>query len=183
MKIAAAFLLGIVLWPALEYGLHRILAHTVTFKNKFRTEHLKHHAHRDYFAGGLNKLLAAVPSSAAMFLAAWAVSGAIAAALAFTVGFLASYLFYEWVHKRFHTHAPPHALGLRLRKHHFLHHFADPRSNHGVTTTLFDHVFGTLRTAEQVAIPKAFVPLWMLEPGHPGLIAAAYRRDFRLVAS
>ena len=75
------------------------------------------------------------------------------------------------------------ALGLRLRKHHFLHHFADPRSNHGVTTTLFDHVFGTLKTADQVAIPKAFVPLWMLEPGSSGLIAAPYRRDFRLASA
>lgn len=182
MRTAAAFATGIVLWPALEYGLHRVLAHTVTFKNKFRTEHLKHHAHRDYFVAGADKLLAAVPSAGGMFLAAWALAGAPAAA-AFSAGFLLSYLFYEWVHKRFHTHAPPHALGLRLRKHHFIHHFADPRSNHGVTTTLFDHVFGTLATRDQVAIPKAFVPPWMLEPGSDDRIAEPYRRDFRLASA
>lgn len=178
MKIAAAFVLGFVLWPVLEYSLHRILAHTVSFRNKFKTEHLKHHAQRDYFAAGADKLFAAVPSATALFLAAWAAAGAAAAA-AFTIGFLACYMFYEWVHKRFHTHAPPHALGLRLRKHHFIHHFADPRSNHGVTTTLFDHVFGTFKTAEHVVIPRAFVPLWMFEPGG-ARIAEPYRADFRL---
>lgn len=179
MKLAAAFLTGVALWPVLEYALHRFLAHEAKFKNKFRTEHLKHHRDRDYYAAGLDKVLAAAPAAGVLFCV-WAAGAGSAAALAFTAGFFSCYLLYERAHKRFHTHPPKTKLGLRLRKHHFIHHFVDARSNHGVTTTLFDALCGTLSRREQVAIPRAFVPPWMLEAGREDRLAEAFRHDFRL---
>jgi sterol desaturase/sphingolipid hydroxylase (fatty acid hydroxylase superfamily) len=34
--------------------------------------------------------------------------------------------------------------GARLRKHHYLHHFKTPEARYGVSTPLWDMVFGTL---------------------------------------
>lgn len=177
---AVCFAAGIATWPALEYGLHRVLAHTVKFGSKFKTEHLKHHQRVDYFAGTADKLKAAVPSSTGLFLLSFLLLGEAPAALAYTGGFLCSYLFYEWTHKRLHTHAPLTRLGLSLRRHHLLHHCVDARGNHGVTTKLFDRLFGTLVPSEHVAMPKSLAPRWALD--EDGRIAAAYRRDFSLLS-
>ncbi|MBI5247654.1 MAG: sterol desaturase family protein [Elusimicrobia bacterium] len=178
-KAPAALLAGIVLWPALEYALHRWLGHEAGFETAFKAEHRKHHRDRDYFASAADKLKGIAPAAAALFAVGYGAAGA-AAALAFVAGFLGCYLAYEWNHKRYHTSPPSTSLGMKLRKHHFIHHFVDSRSNHGVTTVLFDKAFGTFLSRRQVAIPRAFVPPWMLEPGREDSVGAAYAADFRI---
>ena len=175
-----AFAAGIATWPALEYALHRVLAHTVSFSSKFKTEHLRHHRHADYFASGKDKLLAAVPSGAGLFVLARLLLGDAAGAGAFVAGFLGCYLFYERTHKRFHTHPPRTRLGLVLRKHHLLHHCVDARGNHGVTTRLFDRLFGTFEERARVDLPRSLAPAWVLDGD--GAIAPAYRADFGLLS-
>ena len=180
MSAAAAvwLVLGVVSWPGLEYALHRFMGHEARLSSRFRTEHLRHHRQGDYFAGASGKLLAALPSAAAVFAGSFLVAGRASCAWAFTAGFLGCYLLYERLHKRLHTHAPRSRLGLALRKHHLLHHFVDARSNHGVTTRLFDRLCGTLSTRDRVPVPAALAPRWLLDA--EGRVAPAYRPHFTI---
>ncbi|MCO4793373.1 MAG: sterol desaturase family protein [Bacteriovoracaceae bacterium] len=157
-----AMILGLLFWSPLEYCIHRFLGHDWTFRNKFRTEHQKHHYLKDYFAGPLDKLMAAFPVMVVFFVVgllvvSWQVS------LTFSFAFLVSYLFYEKVHKDLHVKEPKTRFGKALRKHHFYHHFTDPSVNHGVTTVFWDIVFGTYVVPDQVDVPKNYQMIWLTE--------------------
>lgn len=147
-----AFILGVLAWTLAEYAIHRGFGHRKGAKNPFSVEHLKHHALVTYFAPTWKKAIVAV--------AVFAVCALIAGP-AFAGGFAAMYVTYEWVHRRLHTHAALTAYGRWARRHHFHHHFARPRMNHGVTTPLWDWVFGTLDVPDQVKVPRGNALPWM----------------------
>ena len=84
--------------------------------------------------------------AAALTVAGWLLAGM--AGLGLGGGFAVGYAAYETLHWRSHW-SEPARIGRRhelaLRHHHFHHHFGHPMSNHGVTLTLWDHVFGTFK--------------------------------------
>lgn len=43
-----------------------------------------------------------------------------------------------------HHVKPRTEMGARLRRHHYLHHFKSPDARYGVSTPLWDYVFGTM---------------------------------------
>lgn len=157
-------LAGIALWTFAEYWLHRVLGHDVrTRPNPFATEHVRHHSEGDYFAPGWKKALvtlAAVPAVAV--LAALLVGPALG--LTFGVAFVSMYVLYEVVHRRAHTHRGVGAWGRYLRRHHFHHHFGDPHKNHGVTSPLWDLVFGTYERPTRIRVPAKLPVRWLLDP-------------------
>jgi sterol desaturase/sphingolipid hydroxylase (fatty acid hydroxylase superfamily) len=60
----------------------------------------------------------------------------------------AGYFFYEWLHFQCH-HGNSRLRVLRyLRKYHLLHHYKTPELRFGVTSPLFDLIFGTFRVDE-----------------------------------
>ena len=157
-----AIVIGFLFWSPLEYFIHRFLGHEWTFRNKFRKEHQKHHFLKDYFASDLDKVLAALPFMAIIFsigiiFVSWKIS------LMFSFGFLISYLFYEKVHKDLHIKEPKTKMGKALRKHHFHHHFENPKMNHGVTTRFWDRVFGTFEKPDVVHVPEKYKMVWLNE--------------------
>lgn len=174
-----AGLLGVGLWSVLEYVLHRFLGHDRrTMPNFFSVEHTRHHSEGGYFAPMWKKGLVAVVMSAAIgTLVAAAMTAAIA--VPFTIGFVGMYLLYETVHWRLHTHRGFGAVGRYLRRHHFHHHFSNPRMNHGVTSPIWDVVFGTFRAPGVITVPEKLAMDWLLDPEtgdiHPDLGA-----DWRL---
>ena len=60
---------------------------------------------------------------------------------AYVAGLVGFYGVYEWLHRREHTHAGIGPYGRWARRHHFHHHFVDGRTNHGVTSPIWDLVF------------------------------------------
>jgi len=60
-------------------------------------------------------------------------------------GFLFGYMFYDVVHFATHHVKLKHSWFLALKKHHLLHHHSPKHQDRkfGVSTTLWDHVFGT----------------------------------------
>ena len=80
-----------------------------------------------------------------------------------------------------HTHAPRNAYGRWARRHHLHHHFANPKVNHGLTTSLWDHVFRTYEKPGVITVPGKQVPrlAWILEEGEP-TVAAAFAGDYRI---
>lgn len=155
---------GVATWTLLEYVLHRFLGHDRrTFPNPFGSEHTRHHSEGDYFAPTWKKALVA--------LFVFAIVGALAAAaigptcgVCFAASFAGMYVAYEVFHRRAHTHRGVTAWGRAMRRHHFHHHFVDPRANHGVTSPFWDWIFGTLQRPGRIPVPQRLQMRWLVDP-------------------
>ncbi|HEU5057939.1 MAG TPA: sterol desaturase family protein [Kofleriaceae bacterium] len=161
--VVAAALAGALSWSFLEYVIHRWWGHDRRFRRTpFGVEHVRHHIEGDYFAPTWKKLLFA--AAVAAVLAGPAVLLGAAVGLSYLAGLLGFYGVYELVHRRLHTHAGIGRYGRFLRRHHFRHHLVDARTNHGVTSPLWDHVFGTWRRAERITVPPRLAMVWLVDP-------------------
>ena len=176
--IALSFVLGVSLWPFLEYALHNWLGHVAQGRNAFSREHLKHHAVKDFFAPAYKKALAAAPVFTATCLAGGLVAG-WANGAALTLGFVITYLSYEIVHRRAHVHPPTGRYSRWVRRNHFFHHFESPKTNHGVTTPFFDMLFGTHRKPGVIRVPERFAMRWLIDPA-TGDVREEFRGDYEL---
>jgi len=164
LPILIAALLGAFTWSLLEYCIHRWLGHDRRFRgNLFGREHTRHHSEGDYFAPTWKKGLAALGVLGAVLGPAIFVAG-VAAGTAYAVGLAGFYGFYEVLHRREHTHAGIGAYGRWARRHHFYHHFVNPRMNHGVTSPIWDLVFRTYRTPEVIRVPEKLAMQWLTDP-------------------
>jgi 4-hydroxysphinganine ceramide fatty acyl 2-hydroxylase len=163
-KILIALALGCFTWTFLEYCIHRWLGHGKRFRrNVFDREHTRHHVEGDYFAPWYKKLLAAVVATVILLPPAVLVTSFWVGA-AFTFGLVSFYLFYEVLHRLLHVHHGFSGYGRWARRHHFYHHFVDARVNHGVTSPLWDHVFGTYRKPEVITVPRKLMMPWLGDP-------------------
>ena len=169
------FFIGVASWTLTEYLLHRFLGHVHKGKNFFKAEHLQHHSKSNYFAPAYKKAALALPVAIAL-VAVISLFTTLATAMAFVLGFLTMYVLYEATHARFHRKDPVAKPFIILRKHHFYHHFHNPKTNHGVTTRFWDRVFGTFVRVEQVSVPKQMSMQWLLEDDE---IKLAYAKHFR----
>ena len=160
----AAAACGALTWTLLEYLIHRWMGHDRRFRRSpFGIEHVRHHAEGNYFAPTWKKLIAAALAMAVLSGPAIALGG-FAAGVAYVIGLIACYGAYEVLHRREHTHAGIGMYGRWARRHHFHHHFADVRANHGVTTPLWDVVFGTYQTPSRIRVPAKLCMAWLLDP-------------------
>jgi len=178
MVVALAAFVGAFSWTFLEYVIHRFAGHDKRLpRNPFGVEHTRHHAEGGYFAHWSKKLAMAVVVAAALvtplsLLLPWTV------ATAFTLGLIGSYLTYESIHWSLHVFAPMTPYGRWARRHHFHHHFHDPRRNHGVTSPLWDWVFGTVAKPGVVRVPERLAMRWLVDEAgalHPKAVG-----DFEL---
>jgi sterol desaturase/sphingolipid hydroxylase (fatty acid hydroxylase superfamily) len=143
------FGLGVFTWTLLEYLLHRFLFHIqLPIKNPRTRDmvngsHLLHHASpRDR-----NKILVhplyGLVVSALLYGLLYAVFLNAASVALLLTGIWAGFLYYEAVHYRVHFSLSGSGLVARQRRPHFYHHFTNNKECFGVTTPLWDYVFGT----------------------------------------
>ena len=143
------FAVGVFLWTLLEYVLHRFLFHIqLPIKNPRTREivngsHLLHHVSpRDR-----NKILVhpvyGLVISALLYGFLYAVIWNAASAVVVLTGVWAGFLYYEAVHYRVHFSLSGSGFIARQRRTHFYHHFTNNKKCFGVTTPLWDYVFGT----------------------------------------
>ncbi|MCA9568517.1 MAG: sterol desaturase family protein [Myxococcales bacterium] len=162
MSLVVALAAGALSWTFLEYVFHRFLGHEHRH-NPFGAEHTAHHSRGDYFAPWTKKLAAALVLAAGLVPAALLVAGAPGGA--FCAGLFAAYGGYEVLHRLEHVHSGFGAYGRWARRHHFYHHFHDPRMNHGVTSPLWDIVFGTyVRVEGPIRVPARLKMCWLCDP-------------------
>ncbi len=173
--IAGAVLAGAAGWSLSEYALHRWVGHDPKSETDFAEEHRRHHAERFYFAPTSKKVTHVGPIVASAALVARAVAGR--AGVAFVAGYAAAYVGYEVFHRRLHTHPPTGSVGRFLRRHHFAHHFNGPQTNHGVTSPVWDAVFGTLRDPGVIRVPEKLAMTWLIDPA-TGEAKAEYAADY-----
>lgn len=176
INVLLAFAAGIAFWTLMEYVLHRFLGHVHKGKNFFKHEHLQHHYKVNYFAPAFKKAIASLVVSAVL-VGLLSLLMAFSVALAFIVGLIGMYGLYELIHFRFHSTDPLAMVFIVFRKHHFYHHFHNPKSNFGVTTRFWDRVFCTFYPVEMVVVPRKMPLKWLMaEEG----IKDSYTKHFRI---
>jgi len=168
-----ALAVGVGAWTFTEYVAHRWLMHGGRRFGVISREHVAHHVDPEATDPRLRALgYAAVvtPSLAGASLAgAWPIG----------VGWAAGYVAYEQFHWREHHRRPLGRWEREARRRHFAHHFGAPRTNYGVTTSVWDRVFGTYRPTGTVKVPRRHAMPWLLD--ERGVVAAPYRSDYELV--
>jgi dihydroceramide fatty acyl 2-hydroxylase len=147
LAVALLALVGLALWTLTEYWLHRKVFHwEPDHAIGSRLHFIIHGVHHDHPNDRLRLVMppaASIPLAALFFGAFWLVFGVPGAYPAFA-GFLAGYLVYDYTHYYLHHVVPKSELGKRLREQHMRHHFQDHRYGFGVSSPLWDAVFGTL---------------------------------------
>ncbi|MBM3914544.1 MAG: fatty acid hydroxylase [Sphingomonadales bacterium] len=145
-SLALYFFLGIFCWTLFEYIAHRFLFHWVpntSFATKvvYTMHGNHHHFPRDrqrLFMPPLPSLLFACLLFGIFFL----LMGSYA--LLFFPGFLLGYLLYASMHYAIHAWNPPFKWMKPLWRNHHLHHYKNEHHGFGVSSTLWDLVFGTM---------------------------------------
>jgi dihydroceramide fatty acyl 2-hydroxylase len=144
---ALEVLAGLAFWTLAEYVLHRFLFHWEPDHALGRRLHwVIHGIHHDHPNDRMRLVMppsASLPLAALFLLGFYLVLGA-PAWLAFGAGFLLGYVCYDFTHYHVHHHRPRTRLGRRLREQHMRHHFQDHESGFGVSSPVWDYVFGTV---------------------------------------
>ena len=136
---------GFFSWTLLEYLMHRYLFH-IGGENRFirRFRYMMHGIHHDFPKDKHRLIMPPVP---------WLIYTIVLTGIfylfmrnyvfVFMPGLLLGYCCYVSIHYLIHIAHPPHILR-RLIIHHSLHHYRFPDHAFGVSSTLWDRVFGTM---------------------------------------
>ena len=144
-------LYGLIWWSLLEYLLHRFVLHWTPRAPGLRRVrrllpgHRSHHRDPqdpDDVVSGRHGF--ALPLGASLLAGMLALGFPAGFALAALAGGAAGFAAYEFVHFACHQLPMASRIGRVLRHHHAIHHHRDETVNFGVTSPLWDHVFGTL---------------------------------------
>ncbi len=150
--------LGVLTWTFTEYVLHRFVFHVspsnAVSKFVYFYSHGIHHQYPDDFYRLVMVPIISAPLAVAFVALFHAVLPVPVAHAAFS-GFALGYLGYDYTHFATHHVRPPRAKWLApfaswlrtARRHHLCHHFDNHNCGFGVSTTLWDRVFGTYDTA------------------------------------
>jgi sterol desaturase/sphingolipid hydroxylase (fatty acid hydroxylase superfamily) len=140
------FLTGAVFFTLVEYMVHRYFYHMDTDSpRKSRIQYIFHGVHHDHPRDKKRLALPPLMSAlvAALFIGLfWLLMGHIG--IAFGGGFMTGYATYLLAHYAIHVYSPPKNFLGAIWRHHNLHHFADTEGAFGVSSPLWDHVFGTM---------------------------------------
>ncbi|MDQ6815041.1 MAG: sterol desaturase family protein [Bacteroidota bacterium] len=137
------FVLGLFVWTATEYVLHRYLFHFVP-KSEWglRLHFIFHGVHHDYPRD--SKRLVMVPSVsiplAALFYFLFSLFLYKTNLYAFFPGFLLGYLAYDMTHYAIHHLNFKSSFWKKIKQHHMLHHYDDPTKGYGVSSVLWDKI-------------------------------------------
>lgn len=143
--LAAGAAAGTLGWTLMEYLLHRFLFHSRSQALKeLRTDlHLCHHADPRDTRHLFVRARYSLPISALFFTGLLFSTGSPGWTVSAMCGLWAGFLYYELVHFRVHLGKSSGPFLQAQRRQHFSHHFVDSHSGYGVTSPLWDHLFGS----------------------------------------
>jgi len=150
IKTPLLFCCGCLSWAIIEYILHRFVFHmytTTTFWNQFHLfAHGIHHltpndSSRLTFPPMFSFVIASIIYQVTNFIRHETGIHGFLAGLAF------GFMLYDAIHFYFHHGDAPWLPGFlkKMKSAHLNHHYKDDTTNFGVTSQLFDYVFGTVR--------------------------------------
>lgn len=149
--IALAFLGGLLLWTLTEYLLHRYLFHRIGPSLAGRRFYfVLHGVHHDFPTDGSRLVMplgVSIPMGVAIYLLLRVTVGAAAGGAwvdPVFAGFGAGYLAYDGIHYATHHFRMTSPIGRWLKRYHMVHHHTGEDARWGVSSPLWDWVFGTM---------------------------------------
>jgi sterol desaturase/sphingolipid hydroxylase (fatty acid hydroxylase superfamily) len=150
-RIGAIFVSGLIFWSLFEYLIHRFAFHFAAESERAsKITYIIHGNHHEYPRDKQRLFMPAVPSlvvSSLLFAGMYVVGRVVGMAenvFVFFPGFLVGYLIYGTMHYAIHACSPPFKWMKPLWRNHHLHHYKEQDKGFGVSSTLWDHVFGTM---------------------------------------
>lgn len=146
MNAVLLFLAGLIAFTLIEYVMHRYLFHlTPKTEKQEKFAYSVHGVHHDY-PKDKDRLAMPIPLSLTLATLFFFLYKLIMGNLVFGFlpGFLIGYALYLWVHYMVHAFQPPKNFWKVLWVHHGIHHYKDPGNAFGVSSPLWDYVFGTM---------------------------------------
>jgi dihydroceramide fatty acyl 2-hydroxylase len=149
---AAGFLLGLVLWTPTEYLLHRFVFHYKP-RNAWQERvtflfHGIHHAQPQIKTRLVMPPAVSIPMAAGVYGLLYLVMGVGLGAPAWAdglmSGLLMGYLIYDITHYATHHFPMRSGVGKFLKRYHMQHHYKTPDQRFGVSSPVWDWVFGTM---------------------------------------
>jgi sterol desaturase/sphingolipid hydroxylase (fatty acid hydroxylase superfamily) len=177
-RMGLAFAAGLLLWTLVEYVIHRFMFHaapeletevqrivnevplgTPVFSRlrswKQRHYFLAHGVHHDFPSDARRLVMppvTSVPLAIVFFLLFRLAFGAAFGPASFA-GFVLGYLAYDTIHFLVHHTTPRSRVLLYLKKKHYRHHYGDSLRDYGVSTPLWDFLFGTAGRGRRASRP------------------------------
>lgn len=142
LQVIGLYLLGILIYTFTEYIIHRYLLHFSRLYKHPKWSHKGHHlfpSHKKNFDIHLPEALVLVLLFGGfywLFLGSWT--------YVFFAGYALGYAAYHYIHYKVHTSKPPKNFLKYLWNHHHVHHHLDEHKAFGVSSPLWDFIFGTL---------------------------------------
>ncbi|URD91441.1 fatty acid [Musa troglodytarum] len=150
-QLVPMVLSGILLWTLIEYSLHRFLFHMKTKGYWGNTIHyLFHGCHHKYPMDGL-RLVFPPAATAIICVPFWHLLHLLMAPSAVPAVFgggLLGYVIYDCTHYYLHHGHPSKHPAKHLKRFHLNHHFKVQNKGFGITSSLWDIIFGTLPPAK-----------------------------------
>lgn len=139
------FVVGYFAWTLIEYLMHRFVFHFINESPFVRRFHyIFHGIHHEFPNEEKRTMMPPVPGLliSGLYLGiVYLIFGNNGFFI--TSGIVAGYLTYSSLHYSIHIFNPP-AFLRPLWTHHLIHHFQDPERAFGVSTRLWDRIFGTM---------------------------------------
>ena len=142
------WIIGFFSWTLLEYAIHLYLFHKkITPKMNPQVKFLlfmMHGYHHEFPNDGsrlVMPIILAWPLGFLIGLIFWMIMGSNYF-FSFYSGLLIGYLAYDWMHYAEHHVAFKSKAGKFMRQFHSVHHFIDENKNFGISTPIWDWVFG-----------------------------------------
>src|SRR5215475_13242032 len=146
IRILLTFLSGAFFWTFFEYLMHRFAFHAVAESERAQKFIYVMHGNHHHFPRDKERLfMPPVPSliiSSTIFGIMYLLMGGNA--FVFFSGFILGYLMYGTMHYAIHAWNPPFKWMKALWRNHHLHHYKNEHNGFGVSSTIWDHVFGTM---------------------------------------
>lgn len=149
------FLSGIFVWTFVEYILHRFLFHYHPKNELARKIHWTFHGvHHDYPQDSKRLVMppaVSIPLATIFYFIFLFIFGQ-ALINPFFAGFLLGYLFYDMIHYGVHHFGFRAKWLFALKSHHMKHHYVEPNDGYGVSSPLWDIIFGTTYKKSEIII-------------------------------
>jgi len=146
LRITLLFFTGMVVWTLFEYLMHRFAFHYMSDSPRAQKFiYIMHGNHHHYPRDKERLFMPPVPSlilAASIFGLQYLLLRQHA--FVFFPGFLLGYLLYGSMHYAIHAWNPPFKWMKPLWRNHHLHHYKDEAKGFGVSSTMWDRVFGTM---------------------------------------
>ena len=138
---------GIFVWTFIEYVLHKYIFH-FDAKSEFgkKIHFIFHGVHHDYPSDSRRLVMppsVSIPLAALFYFIFMYLVGGVYV-LPFFSGFIIGYLFYDLTHYAIHHFNMHNKFWLEIKNHHMLHHYHDQDKGYGVSSPLWDLVFGSM---------------------------------------